>query len=127
VLAECLDNHRSLDLAHYPIAGVGEVEAPALLFFMPDKSGFFYFLRPVFGGDQMSLYALENDLIRPRFSDPRIHFALNCASARLPAPAPARLQRRDAQFPRRLAGARRLYLGALRLVSGRLLGISPGR
>ncbi len=71
-------------LTHYPIGSVGEVEAPALLFFMPDKSGFFYFQRPIFGGGQQSLYHLENDLIRPRFADPRIHFALNCASRGCP-------------------------------------------
>ena len=71
-------------LAHYPIGGVGEVTAPALLFFVPDKSGFFYFLRPIFGGEQQSLYHLENDLIRTRFADPRVHFALNCASRGCP-------------------------------------------
>jgi hypothetical protein len=71
-------------LTHYPIGSVGEVEAPALLFFVPDKSGFFYFQRPIFGGEQQSLYHLENDLIRPRFADPRIHFALNCASRGCP-------------------------------------------
>ena len=71
-------------LAHYPISGVAEVKAPALLFFMPDNSGFFYFLRPIFGGEQHSLYDLENDLIRPRFADPRVHFALNCASRGCP-------------------------------------------
>ena len=36
----------------------------------------------------MSLYALENDLIRQRFSDPRIHFVLNCASGGCPVLRP---------------------------------------
>ena len=71
-------------LLHYPISSVAEVDAPTLLFFMPEKSGFFYFLRPVFGGKEWSLYHLEHDLIRPRFKDPRIHFALNCASRGCP-------------------------------------------
>ena len=83
-------------LAHYPIRSVAEVEAPALLFFMPEKSGFFYFLRPVFGGEEWSLYHLEHDLIRPRFTDPRIHFALNCASLGCP------------RLPRRAFSARNL-------------------
>jgi hypothetical protein len=32
----------------------------------------------------MSFNALEKDLIRPRFNEPRIHFALNCASRSCP-------------------------------------------
>jgi len=27
---------------------------------------------------------LENDVVRPRFKEPRVHFALNCASAGCP-------------------------------------------
>ena len=37
-------------LRHYPIAGVTQVKAPAPLFFMPERSGFFYFHRLLFGG-----------------------------------------------------------------------------
>ena len=33
---------------------------------------------------KISLYKLENELIRPRFKEPRIHFALNCASVGCP-------------------------------------------
>ena len=71
-------------LDYYPITTVSEVLPPWLFFFMPERSGFFYFQRPVFGGEEISLYDLENDIVRPRFSDPRIHFALNCASAGCP-------------------------------------------
>ena len=71
-------------LAHYPITGIAEVRAPTLLFFMPEKSGFFLLIRVIFGGDATSLYCLENILIRPRFEEPRIHFALNCASRGCP-------------------------------------------
>ena len=37
-----------------------------------------------FGGKRISLYKLENKLIRKRFDDPRLHFALNCASVGCP-------------------------------------------
>lgn len=35
-------------------------------------------------GKRMSFDHLENEIIRPEFGDPRIHFALNCASASCP-------------------------------------------
>ncbi len=35
------------------------------------------------GGERMSLYVLENDVIRP-FADERVHFALNCMSVSCP-------------------------------------------
>ena len=71
-------------LAHYPITGIGHVKPPAPLFFMPENSGFFLFQRLLFGGEATGLYGLENDLIRPRFKEPRVHFALNCASRGCP-------------------------------------------
>jgi hypothetical protein len=36
------------------------------------------------GGREISLYRLENGIIRKRFPDPRLHFALNCASLGCP-------------------------------------------
>ena len=68
----------------YPITSVQDVGPPKLLFFLPDLSGFFVFQRMKFGGESMSLRHLENELIRERFSDPRVHFALNCASSSCP-------------------------------------------
>jgi hypothetical protein len=41
------------------------------------KFRFFYRDRLVMGGERISLYALENGIVRP-LGDPRIHFALNC-------------------------------------------------
>jgi hypothetical protein len=35
-------------------------------------------------GKTISLDALENDLLRPKYKDPRIHFAINCASIGCP-------------------------------------------
>lgn len=41
------------------------------------KTKFFYGTQLQLGGDYMSLYALENKVIRP-MGEPRIHFTLNC-------------------------------------------------
>ncbi|MCI0733775.1 MAG: DUF547 domain-containing protein [Methylococcaceae bacterium] len=71
-------------LVHYPISGVDAVAPPFPLFFLPDKTGFFFFQRAIFGGVSTSLYYLENALIRERFREPRVHFALNCASRSCP-------------------------------------------
>lgn len=56
-------------------------------------------------GDELNLYDLENDVVRGQFDEPRIHFALNCASVgcpRLPREAfqPERL---EAQLARETA------------------------
>ncbi len=71
-------------LTYYPIAGIEEVTPPFPFFFLSDKTGFFIFQRPTFGGITTSLYYLENSVIRERFSEPRVHFALNCASRSCP-------------------------------------------
>jgi hypothetical protein len=44
---------------------------------------FFYFRKFMVGGHAISLYSLENDVIRP-LGDPRVHFALNCMSVSCP-------------------------------------------
>lgn len=36
------------------------------------------------GGKTYSLNAIENDIIRPQFKEPRIHFAVNCAAKSCP-------------------------------------------
>jgi hypothetical protein len=71
-------------LTQYPIQSVEDVKPPVLFFFLPRKSGFFLFQRLTFGGTPTSLYYLEHYVIRKRFADPRIHFALNCASGGCP-------------------------------------------
>ena len=59
-------------------------ERPGLTSVHSVRFTFFGFTRYVYGGESMSLHALENELIRPTFEEPRIHFALNCASAGCP-------------------------------------------
>ena len=51
---------------------------------LPAQNVHFFLLRTyAIGGEQMSLFTLENDVIR-KFGDPRIHFALNCMAASCP-------------------------------------------
>ena len=71
-------------LDHYPIESVNDVRPPLLLRFLPQGAGFFYFQQAELGGRTIGLYDLENRLVRRRFDDPRIHFALNCASRGCP-------------------------------------------
>lgn len=47
--------------------------------------GFFQVRRFAAGGDSLSLDEIEHTIIRPRFRDPRIHFAVNCAAISCPA------------------------------------------
>lgn len=72
-------------LDHWPLDSVTDVKAPIEVV---KGLGFFWRQRFVFGGAPMSLYALENDVIRETFRDPRIHFVLNCASESCPVARP---------------------------------------
>jgi len=47
-------------------------------------SGFFDKLKYRVAGRRLTLNALESKIIRPRFKDPRIHFALVCAARSCP-------------------------------------------
>ncbi len=49
------------------------------------RGSFFYWTTYTVGGEQMSLAKIENGVIREEFDDPRIHFALVCASSSCPA------------------------------------------
>ena len=51
-------------------------------------------------GEPMSFSHLEKDIIRPKFGDPRVHFALNCASQSCPPlnPEPFRADQLDTQL-----------------------------
>ena len=52
------------------------------------RAGFFFLQRVEVGGRRLSLYTLENRIVRARFDEPRIHFALNCASVGCPSLPP---------------------------------------
>jgi hypothetical protein len=65
-------------LGQYPIASI----RPTFLGW-PNWLGFLrFFNRPVYtlGGETLSLNAIEHQKLRPIFQEPRIHFALVCAS-----------------------------------------------
>ena len=72
-------------LDHWPLSSVTDVRAP-----IEAVKGmeFFYQLRFSFGGQYLSLLAVENDKIRARYKDARIHFVLNCASESCPVARP---------------------------------------
>ncbi len=72
-------------LMYYPVASVGDISSRVPSNFLIPKSGFFVGHRILLGGDTFSLYSLENQVIRERFQDPRVHFALNCASRGCPS------------------------------------------
>ncbi len=48
------------------------------------ERGFFDRRTHTIAGEEMTLNDLENDIIRARFNDPRIHFVVNCASVGCP-------------------------------------------
>ena len=61
-----------LILDNYPLGSIKDVHSP-----WGEK-------RAVVAGESLSLNDIENDIIRPRFGDARIHFALNCAAVSCP-------------------------------------------
>lgn len=68
-------------LDNWPISSVTDVKAPIEAV---TGMGFFYRLRFPFGGEFLSLLTVENEKIRKRYRDARIHFVLNCASESCP-------------------------------------------
>ena len=76
-------------LAKYPTTSVKD-----LLF------TFFLSKRIKVAGEKMSFDNLEKDIIRKKFNEPRVHFALNCASRSCPPlnPEPFRGEKLDAQL-----------------------------
>jgi hypothetical protein len=76
-------------LAKYPTKSVKD---PLLLFFVSN--------RITVAGRKMSFNTLEKEEIRSKFKEPRIHFALNCASRSCPplAREPYRAENLDAQL-----------------------------
>ncbi len=59
-------------IERWPIEGVMQVE------------GFFDGIEHTVAGESMTLNTLENERIRAAFGEPRIHFAVNCASTSCP-------------------------------------------
>ncbi len=61
---------------HYPTSSITKIGV------IPYEA--FFVKRVELGGEKMTLRNLENQVIRAGFNDPRIHFAINCASRSCP-------------------------------------------
>jgi len=72
-------------LDNWPLKSVTDVKAPLEVI---KGMGFFHRLRFEFGGKPYSLLSVENNIIRKKFRDARIHFVLNCASESCPPMRP---------------------------------------
>lgn len=72
-------------LKHWPLESVTDVRAPIEAV---TGLGFFYRQRFLFGGEPLSLYAVEHRKILQTYRDPRVHFVLNCASESCPVLRP---------------------------------------
>jgi hypothetical protein len=74
-------------LEAWPIDSIGDVKPPLalrpVLWGKSAMAGFFVFQDVVLGDETINLLDLENKVIRP-YGDPRIHFAINCASIGCP-------------------------------------------
>jgi hypothetical protein len=62
-------------LENYPIKSVRDIAPLFGVFTQP---------RIMLGGKKVSLNYLEKSILIPEFKDPRVHFAINCASASCP-------------------------------------------
>jgi Protein of unknown function, DUF547 len=82
-LAHMINAYNALSMANVIDSGLPETHAGAMA-----KLRFFVLRKQVIGGQALSLYAFENDVIRPftrAIGEPRIHFALNCSARACPA------------------------------------------
>jgi len=59
----------------YPVSSVMDIKR---------FNGFFRRLKFIAGGEELTLDRIENEIIRPTFEDPRIHFAVNCGAVSCP-------------------------------------------
>lgn len=88
-----------LILANYP--GISSINDIGGLLSSPWKKRFI----TIAGGQPLHLDNVEKDILIPEFKDPRVHFAVNCASRGCPPlmPEPFDGQRLDAQLTERAA------------------------
>ncbi|MCG8463686.1 MAG: DUF547 domain-containing protein [Xanthomonadales bacterium] len=73
-------------LEYWPLDSVRDVKVSFSSHIIPGK-GFFYDRPVVVGGEKTNLYDLEKKILRTQ-KDPRLHFALNCASSSCPVLQP---------------------------------------
>ena len=73
-------------LEYWPLESVRDVKISLSSRLVPGK-GFFYDREVIVGGETTNLYNLEKEVLRNQ-KDPRLHFALNCASSSCPVLRP---------------------------------------
>jgi hypothetical protein len=73
-------------LEYWPLESVRDVRISFSSKLVPGK-GFFYDRKVVVGGVESNLYKLEKEVLKSQ-KDPRLHFALNCASSSCPVLRP---------------------------------------
>jgi hypothetical protein len=76
-----LYNARTVDiiLAHYPVGSIRNIRLSGFLFPGPWREKVV-----TVGGERLSLNDVEHEILRPIWKDPRIHYAVNCASVGCP-------------------------------------------
>jgi hypothetical protein len=82
-LAHMINAYNALSMANVISTGLPKTHAGVVA-----KLRFFVLRKQVIGGEALSLYAFENDVIRPftrAIGEPRVHFALNCSALACPA------------------------------------------
>jgi len=70
--------------AYNALAITGVIDRPGLTSVIKEKIDYFALTKYILGKEKVTLYVLENGIVRKEFSDPRIHFALNCQSVGCP-------------------------------------------
>lgn len=70
--------------AYNAFAILGVINRPGIVGVNDNLAGFFYLTKYKMGGKKISLYDLENKIVRKEFQDARVHFALNCQSGGCP-------------------------------------------
>jgi hypothetical protein len=82
-LAHMINAYNALSMATVIDSGLPESHAGPIA-----KLRFFVLRKQLIGGQAMSLYTFENEVIRPftrAIGEPRVHFALNCSARACPA------------------------------------------
>lgn len=85
-----------LILEHFPVASIKDIDGPGLI------GTPWQLERVTIAGRKLTLDEIEHEIIRPEFDEPRIHFAVNCASVGCPplASEPFTGEGLDAQLDR---------------------------
>lgn len=81
-------------LHRWPLSSVRDVKEGAKSYFVPGK-GFFAGVEFRVSRKSRSLDDIEHEILRNRYADPRIHFAINCASSSCPVLQPEAFNGRE--------------------------------